>query len=104
MIILCEPFFLPKRFVGITLWPFIILRRSVFEGKSSGYRQRTINHERIHLAQQLEMFILGFYIQYLMERIVNGHRCISFELEAYANEWYPDYVKTREHYSFFKYM
>ena len=81
---------------GITLYPFIILRE---EQKGNIV---LLNHERIHIAQQKELLIIGFYIQYVLEWLVrlfmkgNAYRNISFEKEAYKNQSNLDYLKTRK--------
>ena len=72
-----------------------------------------MNHERIHVRQQLEMLILFFFIWYLIEYLVrllqykNSYRAynkISFEREAYRNEKDPDYLRKRKLWSFLKYL
>ena len=42
---------------AITLYPFIICRGEMNE--------KTKNHERIHLAQQKELWLIGFYVLYI---------------------------------------
>lgn len=82
---------------GISLWPFIIVRKDA--------KWNDINHERIHAAQQLELFIIGFYVWYLVEwAIKRNYHAISFEREAYRKDMYRPYLKERKHYSFIKYL
>ncbi len=92
---------------GITLFPFIILRNKDFKNNKI-----LINHEKIHLRQQLELLIIFFYIWYVVEyyywlvKLKNKHlayRNISFEREAYAMEEDLNYLETRKIWSFFKY-
>ena len=92
---------------GITLFPFIILRNKDFKNNKI-----LINHEKIHLRQQLELLIIFFYIWYVVEyyywlvKLKNKHlayRNISFEREAYAMEEDLNYLETRKFWSFFKY-
>ena len=92
---------------GITLFPFIILRNKDFKNNKI-----LINHEKIHLRQQLELLIIFFYIRYVVEyyywlvKLKNKHlayRNISFEREAYAMEEDLNYLETRKIWSFFKY-
>lgn len=73
----------------------------------------TINHELIHTAQINEIGYLPFYIIYVIEWLVrmiqfrgygNGYRNISFEREAYHNDDNLNYLKTRKHYAFLKYI
>lgn len=72
-----------------------------------------INHERIHTAQQRELFFIPFYILYVMEwsvRLIQyrdldkAYRNISFEREAYTNGHDLTYLKTRKPFSFLKYI
>jgi len=74
---------------------------------------RFINHEKIHLRQQIEMLVLFFYLWYGVEYLVrlfqykNRHVAylnISFEREAYTNENTPAYLKTRVFWGFLKYI
>ena len=92
---------------GITLFPFIILRNKDFKNNKI-----LINHEKIHLRQQLELLIIFFYIWYVVEyyywlvKLKNKHlayRNISFEREAYAMEEDLNYLENRKIWSFFKY-
>lgn len=65
---------------------------------------RLINHERIHLRQQLEMLVIPFYIWYLVEFYTKGYYNISFEREAYRNEHDPTYLRRRKPFAFLKYI
>jgi len=101
---------LPKGFVGITIFPFIFLRKNYFDGKSKYVLNRTINHEGVHIEQQKELLVLPFFILYLLEWVIKlfkygklAYRNISFEREAYSNSD-VEYIKTRKHYSFLKYL
>lgn len=90
---------------GIALFPFIILN-----SKLSLERQATlINHEKIHLRQQLELLVLPFYILYLANYLINlfiyknhqkAYRNIIFEKEAFENEKRNDYLKSRKIWAF----
>ena len=71
-----------------------------------------INHERIHLRQQLELLVIPFYLIYFIEFCVNlikyknmntAYYNISFEKEAYQNEKDLVYLKSRHYWSFRKY-
>lgn len=72
-----------------------------------------MNHERIHVRQQLELLILPFYIWYALEFILRwiqykeihkAYRNISFEREAYSNEANLHYLKNRKCWSFAGYL
>ncbi len=108
MPIVVNKYLIGRHFVGIALWPFIVikdpcLKKDVF----------FINHERIHLRQQVELLVLPFYIIYLIEYLVRliyyknsqeAYRNISFEREAYAQEGNLAYLKERKWWSFITYL
>ena len=81
----------------MALFPFILVNRT----KKAD--EVLINHERIHLMQQLEMLVIPFYLLYLFELITRGYRQISFEKEAYENEKNPRYLLERKWYSWLRY-
>lgn len=92
-----------KGYTGITLWPFIILQNGIGE---MGKRKFAvlINHERIHLRQQIECLVLLFYIlygyYYLRNRIrgmnhLSAYSNIPFEKESYIYEKDITYLKRR---------
>ncbi len=96
------------KITGITLFPFIFLRK-----KEDRRNSVLINHEKIHLRQQIEMLVIFFYIWYVIEYYywyfrLNNHfmayKYISFEREAFAMEDDPDYLKKRKFWSFTKYL
>jgi hypothetical protein len=89
---------------GITLYPFILVRNK--------YSKTLINHEKIHLAQYKELFIIGFLVIYLYDFIVNyikfrnfnkAYRKIGFEIEAYLYQSEPNYLYRREKYIWTKF-
>lgn len=98
MIIKCKAILGSRDTIGLALWPFIFIREDYAKNAI------VINHEKIHLRQQLEMFIIPFYILYVIEWISKGYMNISFEREAYKNECDMDYIKRRKLYSFRKYF
>ena len=108
MIVVVSSFLFGRRFSGIALWPFIIL-------KKAGFKTDTVfmNHERIHLRQQLELLVVFFYLWYGIEyvfRLVQyknrhkAYRNISFEREAYGNEKDLQFLHRRHFYNFLKYL
>lgn len=105
MIVICKSL-VPKGYQGVTLFPFIILRS--VEDKKNTY---LINHERIHLRQQLELLVVFFYIWYVFDFIRHyikvkdtkiAYKQIVFEREAYQNEYNLDYLTTRKFFSFLR--
>ena len=99
---------IPKKYIGLTIYPFIFLKSTVLKQDVI-----LINHEKIHLKQQMEMLWLPFFFWYGIEFIIKyfryrnwntAYRNISFEREAYQNENNLEYIKNRKHYSFLKYL
>ncbi|MEM9830729.1 MAG: hypothetical protein AAF944_08820 [Bacteroidota bacterium] len=93
---------------AITLFPFVFITRADDRANA-----RLINHERIHLRQQLELFVIPFYLLYLGEYAArrlrgNNHwqayRAISFEREAFDCEQQLDYLAFRPVFAFWKYL
>jgi hypothetical protein len=98
----------PNGFVGITLFPFIILKKLALKQDKI-----LINHEKIHLKQQQELLILIFFIIYGLEWGIkfliykNGYlsyKNLSFEREAYQNENNLSYLETRKPWNFINYF
>lgn len=96
-----------KRFRGIALFPFIIAKK-----KDDFLDPVFINHEKIHLRQQLELFVVFFYLWYLIEFLwrwgqykntQKAYFSISFEREAYRFERDLDYCKSRPFWNFIKF-
>ncbi len=108
MILIVFKYFTPKGFRGITFFPFVFL-----VDKKDKKNPFFVNHERIHIKQQLEMLILPFFVWYLVEFLFRwiqfkdkhiGYRNISFEREAYKNEKDLCYSKQRPFWGFLKYI
>lgn len=99
---------LGKDIMGMALFPFILVKEEYLKTNT-----RIINHEKIHLKQQIEMLIIPFYIWYGIEFLFRwiktknkdlAYRSISFEREAYTNESDLSYLKNRAFWSFLKYL
>ena len=108
MIVLVFKYLLPKGYRGLTLFPFIFLLR-----KEDKQNVVLINHEKIHIRQQLELLVVPFFIWYGFEFLIRlmqfknwsrAYRNISFEREAYKNEKDLDYLKKRSFWNFLKYL
>ena len=74
---------------------------------------RDINHEKIHTAQMKEMGYIFFYLWYFIEYLIirlfhrkqgNAYHDISFEEEAYTNQYNYSYLKNRKHYAWIKFI
>jgi len=83
---------------ALAFWPFI------FVSSKTTIDPVLINHERIHLRQQIEMLLIPFYIMYLIEFYAKGYYNVSFEREAYQNENNLLYLKKRRFFHFIKYI
>lgn len=108
MFFVINKYLIPKGFRGLTAYPFVFLKYRVDKQNPV-----FINHERIHLRQQIELLILPFFVWYFLEYIVRlllyrnknrAYRSISFEREAYGNETDLEYLKKRRFFSFCKYL
>ena len=108
MFVLVIKYLTPKGFRGLTLYPFVFLK-----DKSDKENVVLLNHERIHIRQQIELLVVPFYIWYSLEYLVRliqfndrnlAYRNISFEREAYQNEKNLDYLKQRSFWSFINYL
>jgi hypothetical protein len=108
MFVIVAKYLIPKGYRGMTIFPFIIIKHS-FDSEN----KVLVNHEKIHIRQQLELLVIPFFVWYFMEYAVRllqyknanvAYRNISFEREAYANELDFDYLKNRTFFSFLKYV
>lgn len=108
MIVIVAKYLIPKGYLGFAFFPFVFL-------SSERYRADRVllNHERIHLRQQLELLIVPFYIWYFSEYAMRwiryrdaslAYKNISFEREAYANEQQDAYLRSRGFWSFLLYL
>ncbi len=97
-----------KNFRGLAIYPFIFLR-----DKQLKENLKIINHEKIHLRQQLELLWIFFFLWYGIEFLIRwiqfknpnaAYLNISFEKEAYANEIDLEYLKKRKLWSFIHYL
>jgi len=97
-----------KKFAGCAVWPFVFI-------KDHRLKQDAVfvNHEKIHLRQQMELLVIFFYIWYVLEFLLHlvrlrsryaAYRAISFEKEAYANENDLHYLKQRPFFEFLSYL
>jgi len=85
-----------KGYKAMAIFPFLFYKRKL--------SQKTINHESIHFEQQKECLIIGFYILYFIMWPIYGYKNIPFEREAYKNANNKNYLKTRNRFSWLKYL
>ncbi|MBP0903231.1 hypothetical protein ACFSKN_14765 [Mariniflexile gromovii] len=106
--IFISKYLVPKGYLGVTCYPFVFLKTKELKLDSV-----LINHENIHLRQQIEILVIPFYFIYGVEFVIRliqyknwraAYRNISFEREAYAHETQLDYLKQRKFWSFLKYL
>jgi hypothetical protein len=108
MFLLVTKYLIPKGYSGIALFPFVLVKN-----RSDKRNLVFLNHEKIHLRQQVELLIFPFFVWYILEFFIRwfqyknknlAYRNISFEREAYANESNLDYFKTRKLFGFLYYL
>lgn len=108
MFLIVAKYLIPKGYRGMAVFPFVVMKYD-FDKSNSTF----VNHEKIHLRQQLELLILPFFVWYFLEYLIrfiqykNGalaYRNISFEREAYAKESDLNYLKNRSFFQFLHYI
>ncbi|GAB1858108.1 hypothetical protein MHTCC0001_29450 [Flavobacteriaceae bacterium MHTCC 0001] len=106
--ILISKYIVPKGYISIALFPFIFLNKAELKSCIT-----LINHEKIHLRQQLELLVIPFYLWYGIEFFIKlihyknwdaAYKAICFEREAYDNETHIDYLSSRPVWGFLKYL
>jgi hypothetical protein len=108
MFLIVTKYLIPKGYRGLAVFPFVFVKYRLDKENTV-----FVNHERIHLCQQLELLIIPFFIWYFIEFILRliqyknmdlAYRNICFEREAYAKEKDPNYLKKRSLWNFLKYV
>jgi hypothetical protein len=108
MFVIVSRYLVPKGFGGLTVFPFIFVG-----SKISAEDQVFVNHEKIHIRQQLELLIIPFFLWYAFEFLIRlvqyksraaAYKNISFEREAYAHEKSLSYLKKRPFWNFLRYL
>lgn len=111
---------LGQSFSGITIGIFVI-----FKNKSVA-TDRVVNHEHIHVKQQIELLFIGMWLLYILNYLYNrirlaagmrlpvetgynsahmkAYRNIIFEREAYDNDNNLDYIKNRKSFAWLAYI
>jgi hypothetical protein len=91
---------------GMAIFPFILLKTLSLKKD-----KEIINHEKIHLRQQLELLIFPFYVLYLLNYLINliryknhdlAYRKIIFEQEAYDHENNLQYLNSKSWYGWIR--
>lgn len=108
MFLIVAKYLIPKGYRGMAVFPFVIMKYDLDKTNAI-----FVNHEKIHLKQQLELLIIPFFIWYFLEYLIrliqykNGalaYRNISFEREAYTKERDLNYLKNRSFFQFLHYI
>ena len=82
---------------AITLWPFVISKNKL--------SSQMLNHESIHIKQQQELLVVGFYLLYVFYWLKGlwlyrdaeiAYYSIPFEIEAYENDENEQYLQNRK--------
>lgn len=92
-----------RNFSAINLFGIFFIKRNVLVDR------QFITHETIHTLQMKELLYIPFYIIYVIEWIVRlfqnrgdsfkAYLSISFEREAYDNDFNPDYPAQRKRFA-----
>lgn len=108
MFLITAKYLIPKGYRGLAVFPFVFLKYTIDKDNAV-----FMNHERIHLRQQLELLIFPFFIWYFLEYLIRlfqyrnldlAYRNISFEREAYANEKNVAYLIQRPFLNYLKFI
>ncbi len=108
MFLIVAKYLIPKGYRGMAVYPFVLVKYD-FDKVNRIF----VNHEKIHLKQQLELLIIPFFIWYFFEFLIRliqykntalAYRNISFEREAYAKETDFNYLKNRSFFQFLNYI
>lgn len=99
-----------SKIVPIDVYAFSFAFWVVCRGEMS---EKTKNHETIHYRQQLELLFIFQWVLYGLFHVINLFRYKDgaiayyenpFEREAYDNDQDLDYLKTRKHYAWVRYI
>ncbi|MFH6994746.1 hypothetical protein [Flavobacterium sp. FlaQc-48] len=108
MFLIVAKYLIPNGYRGMAVFPFVLMKYDADKGDKI-----FVNHEKIHLRQQLELLIIPFFIMYVLEYLIRliqyknaalAYRNISFEREAYAKETDFNYLKNRSVFQFLHYI
>jgi hypothetical protein len=100
---------LGHQYSAMCIWPFLFIKAD----SEILQRPETLNHERIHARQQLEMLWLFFFLWYGIEFVLrwfklhNRHKAylaLSHEKEAFKNDKDPGYLSKRKVLAWVKYL
>ena len=96
-----------NRFIPPRGFSYVNLFGVLFTRRDKKISDVTFNHEQIHTEQMKEMLYVFFYLLYIVEWLIRliilrdshkAYRAISFEREAYANQYDLTYREGRKRY------
>lgn len=99
---------LGERMKATTIGPLVI-----FKNEEASKDEVLVNHERVHIRQQLELLFILQWILYLAFYIIArfqgksqyiAYRSNPFEREAYANQGNLKYLSSRKLFSWLSYI
>lgn len=91
----------------------ITILNMIFVRNGTSLNEVDIRHEEIHWEQEKETLIVFYYLWYVFEFLIRfmiclsfreSYRRISFEMEAYYNQYMKSYLSDRKRFSWFKYV
>ena len=98
---------------AVAFYPFVFVRKdSLMKMKESRF-VRLMTHEAIHLHQQIELLLVGFYLLYGLFYLLGllrwrnhsiAYRRNPFEREAYENDKFVFYPRDRKAFSWINYI
>jgi hypothetical protein len=93
---------------GMAIFPFVFIKYQHLKKN-----RQLINHELIHLRQQVELLIFPFFVLYVTNYLINviryrnhyqAYKNIVFEREAFANDSNYSYLRTRQFSAWLSYL
>lgn len=88
---------------GVTVFPFIVVPKAL--NPRSLEDVVLLRHEAIHIEQQREGWVVGFYLRYALDylrarrqgmSLDDAYHCIRYEQEAFEGEAQAGYLSHRE--------
>ena len=79
-----------RSWIGGAHWPVMLIEDQKNDGLYEQTEIDTIEHEKIHFKQQLELLLVGFWIMYGYYHLTRGYDLNPFEMEADFFEVEPD--------------
>lgn len=74
---------------GITLYPYILFKRTPADLVARGQAKSILKHEYVHINQVRRLGFFTFYTTYIWFNLTKGYRNNPFEIEAYGTQLEP---------------